>query len=180
MLVTIVGLLLFFLMGVAALPLPKVRQMVITFTARAGLSALLAAVAGCGTLFVRPDAVPEVAKPYAVHLSNEILQLVPEPAAALPGIPWLVLAAVIVALALPVLSMLEFAARVMGHTAMVQALRKELRTVAQAIDRRLAVLPESPPTLTQELAAAAAAMRSVSGDPKPTATPKPKLVADLL
>jgi len=182
MILTIVGVLLFLLMAVAALPLPKVRQAVLTFAARAGLSGVLAAVAACGTLFVKPNAVPELAQPYAQHVTFEIARLLPEPAAALPGIPWLVLAAVIVALSLPVLSLVEFAARVMGQTAVVQALRKELRAVARGIDQRLATLPDGQPALTSELAAAAEAMRTVSGDPKPAGNHphRPKLVLDLL
>jgi len=178
---TVLGLGLLVFLAVAALPLPRVRQAILTFVARAGQAAVLATVAACGTLFVHPDAAPPALAPYLDRLATEVRQLLPDPASTWPGVPWLVVAAVVVSLALPVLSLLEFAARVMGQTAMIQALRKELRHAADALDRRLTGLGVAPPAeSTSEVAAAADAMRAVAGEPRKDRPTAPKLVRDLL
>ncbi|MBA4063626.1 MAG: hypothetical protein C0501_07920 [Isosphaera sp.] len=179
---TALGLGLLVLLAVVALPHPRVRQAVLGFAARAGQAAVLAAVAACGTLFVRPDAAPPAVAPYADRLAAEVRRLLPDPAADWPGVPWLVVAAAVVALALPVISVLEFAARVMGQTAVIQSLRKELRRAADALDRRLAGLSDAPPPadVTSEVAAAADAMRAVAGGPRKDRPAAPRLVRDLL
>lgn len=182
MLLTAVGLGLFALLAVAALPLPRVRQATLTFAARAGQSAVLAVVAACGTLFVLPDSTPTPLAPYADRVVSDVRQFLPGLVDALPGAAWLIVAAAVVVVSLPVLSLVEFAARVMGQTAVVQALRKELRLAADALDRRLAgITPPPPPDLISELVNAADAMRAVSGEPRQgRPATEQKLVRDLL
>jgi hypothetical protein len=173
------GLLAFLI--IAALPLPKVRQAILAFAARAGQAGLVAAVAACGTFFVRPDSVPSTFTPYSSKLIADVHRFIPEIVDALPGTPFLILAAILVALSLPVLALVEFAARIMGHTAMIKAFRKEVRAAADALDRRLAGMTALPsPELTTELEAAANALRTATGEPRTPRTGPPKLVRDLL
>jgi hypothetical protein len=182
MLSTVLGLALLVLLIGAALPVPRLRQAVLTFTARAAQSAVLAAVAVCGTLFVQPEATPAWATPHAAPVLDAVRAALPASLAALPGLPWLALAVLIVAAGLPVLSVVDFAARVAAQTAAVQTLRRELRFAADVLDRKLARLTEPPPPAiaAAEVAAAADAMRAVAGDPQPPRVARPLYVRDLL
>ena len=178
---TALGLGFFVLLATVVLPLARVRQATLAFAARAGQATALAVVAACGTLFVRPDAVPTPTASLADRLADGIRDQLPDVLSDWPGIPWLVVAVAVVIVALPVVSVLDFAARVTGHTAAIQALRKDLRAAAAVIDQRLSALVGlADPTVTTELAAAAEAVRVVAGGPKTTPMVRAKLVRDLI
>ena len=179
-LVAIGGSLVLLAIALLILPLHAARQAVFRFALAAAQSAVLALVAMCGTFFVRPSTVPEAAAPKVDPYLAMIRDWLPEPFTGMPGLPWLIVALTLLAFALPLLSLLEFAVRVVGQTATIQALRRELRILAKAIDNKLAS-DDSPKTQQViELVAASEALHEIAGSKPTPRTPTAKLVKDLM
>jgi hypothetical protein len=177
---TVLGFALLLLLGVAILPVPRVRRWLLTGMARLGQAVVLGFLGACGTFFVKPQAAPDWLSVDALTLLEGTLGLAPDTAS---GWPWLVLAVLVVGISLPVLLVVELAVSLSSQTAQVQALRQEVHQAAAWIDGRLAGLGASGPAysaLLNEAAAASEALRSAghAGNQSPS-DPAP-LVLDLL
>jgi len=176
MLVPILGLALVSMLALVVLPVPRVRQFLLTAATRFGQTGLLALLAACGTFLVTPDAAPAWTKPLLAPVVQMTESAFGAPAPA--GLPWLTLAVFVVAAVLPVLIALELAIGVTRQTRVVNELRADLRTATEWVDTRLFALGLSRTPMPQatESAAAAEAFRDKgkkSGDNGP-------LVIDLM
>jgi len=180
MLSTVLGFALLMLLAVVVLPVPRVRRLLLTGTARLGQAVVLAFLGACGTFLVQPQSAPDWLILAAHPLLEGTLGMQPDAAS---GLPWLVLAVLAVGVSLPVLLVVELALSLSSQTAQVQALRKEIRQAAAWVDSRLAlqgVTGPAYPALPNEAAAAAEALRSAGhGDKQIPSAPVP-LVLDLL
>jgi hypothetical protein len=127
----VLGLGLLALLGIAVLPVPRVRRLLLTGLVRLGQAITLAFLGACGTFFVQPQDAPGWASP----LIEGTLEYLPTDTA--PGVPWLAVAVAAVAVALPMLILVELAANISGQKALVQSLRKEVRGAARWLDARL-------------------------------------------
>ena len=177
---TVFGLGLLIVLAVLVLPVPRVRRWLLTVAARLGQAVILAGLGACGTFFVQPRAAPQCLTLAARPLFDDLLML---PLDNDSGLPWLVLAVLVVAVSLPVLLAVEWALSLSIQTAQLQALRRELRRLAVWIENRLAAFGMTSaglPPLANECAAASEALRSAGqSDKQLSPTPVP-LVLDLL
>lgn len=180
MLSTVLGLAFLSLMAAAVLPVPRVRQLLLTAGARLGQAMLLAFLGACGTFFVQPQTAPEWLTLAASPLLEESLGLSLDGAS---GLPWLVLAVVVVGVHLPILIIIELAITLSRQAALVQSLRTEIQQAASWVDSRLERLGFSGPaypTMPSETAAATEALRSASQSANQAPERPAPLVLDLL
>ena len=160
---TVSGFLVLLVAGVAVLPVPRVRRLLLTAATRLGQAVLLAFLGACGTFFVQPDIAPAWLASTLAPLLEGIRGAVPDLGPASRGLPWLLLAVSAVLIALPVLIALELAVGLSRQTSLVHALHKELRLAAAWIDGRLFALGlGDPPPISREANAAAEVFRTAS------------------
>jgi hypothetical protein len=177
---TVLGFAVLMLLVVAVLPVPRVRQWLLSASARLGRGVVLACLGACGTFFADPRAAPEWLTAALAPLVHCTLGLSLD---AGSGLPWLLLAVAAVAVALPVLMAVELGLNLAAQTAQVQSLRKEMRQAAAWVDARLAAIgivePPYPP-LPSEAAAAVEALRAAGKAEKAEPATGASLVMDYL
>ena len=78
MLATIAGLLIFALLGVAVLPVPKVRRFLLLAVTRIGQAGTLATLGLCATCFVRADEPPNTLTQAMSPLTQGIVDTGPQ------------------------------------------------------------------------------------------------------
>lgn len=150
---------LFALLALLALPSVRLRQALLFLLQRGGHLATLAGVAACGLFALRPSLTPGA-------LCELSLTIAP---ANHPGLAWLVMAAVLVALALPLLAHLEYARELAAQAAHLRALRQGFAAPTNAT---------AVPTLSRTPAAKGAS--AGEGLRAPAGTAPGKLIKDLL
>lgn len=156
----------FALLALAALPLAGPRRAVLVVLYRGGQLATLAGVAACGLFAYRTDLAPEALR----HL------LAGTAPTSYPEVAWLVKAALLLLVALPLLAHLEYARELAPHASFVRELRQTMR----ALTAPGGPIEEGPRPPLGEAAAAVEAMRASAGTARTSAPTPRKLVKDLL
>jgi hypothetical protein len=133
-----IGLLL--VLTIAVLPVPRVRRLLLTASARLGQATLLAFLGACGTFFIHPEAAPSWLQITFSPVLEGMNRLTPASLNTLPGLPWLVLAILAVGVGLPLLIVIELAASLAKQSALVGTLGRDLCAAAGWFDRRLSAL----------------------------------------
>ncbi len=133
MLFTIVGSGLFVVLGLASLPLPAVRQALLMLMHRLLHLGVFALTLACAVLFFLPaEQVPSTIQSAARPL-GELLDLVWPASWDCPGRLWLVLALTLGCVLLPILTLIDCAARFARHARWVE--KQERREKSQAASK---------------------------------------------
>lgn len=144
---------------------------------------VILAVFAAAMFFFLPDLTPGFLAQWVDMLPNSLTPALPEPR---PGLVWLPVAGLVVAIALPVLAMVDFAKRLAGLTSMVQRLLSEIRTMAREMESTLAAserattasAPADPQRLG-DVKAAVQTMSAIAGN-NPPARNRKRPLADFL
>jgi hypothetical protein len=180
MFINSLALVLFLLMMLVTLPNARVRFGVLTVMHRLLHLGVMAVIALCGTFFFWPDLVPGPVADIAELMAVTLADFVPSVRDQHEGFVWLVLAAMVLAVSLPVLVHVDYSRRLTGHSALISRFRRELLASARSLERRLTqpsdgAINVKPPA--GEVTAAVEALRSLADSPEPT---RPRLVKDYL
>ncbi len=176
----VLGLGLVALLMVAVVPAPRVHRMLLTGLNRLVQAASLAFLGACGTFFIKPEAAPDWLRHTAQPLLEHTVGTWPDPGS---GWPWLVVAALVVGVALPMMLLVELAINLSRMTSLVEGLRKEIRHAATWLDCRLAAFGASGlsyQSMPSETAAASAALRGAGQSTTPKPVDPTPLVLDLI
>jgi hypothetical protein len=122
----VLGFGLLAMLAAAVLPVPRVRRLLLTGSARLVQGAALAFLGACAAFFVCPDAAPAWVRDVLAPVLEGTRGLLPAPGGAPSGWPWLAVAALAVGVSLPFLIAVELAAGLSTQSALVLSLRKEL------------------------------------------------------
>jgi len=133
---TIVGVVLLSLLALLVLPVPRVRRLLLTAASRFSQAALLGGLGACGAFLVQPNAAPDWTRVLLDPATAMAGSVWPDPTVP-PGLPWLVLAVVVVVVSLPLLIALDLALSLTQQADLVHSFRKELRFAASWLDTRL-------------------------------------------
>jgi hypothetical protein len=179
----IVGGFVFGVLFLTCWPSARLQRVFLAFLQQGMHWTAMAVVLGSAALFFRPDWAPEPLERWAdlgARGLNDILPGLPR------GAVWLLLAGLVVVVALPVLTFVDYARRLAGHSAMVQRLHAEIGSTARDIEAGLpSPDPDGPETaaanlrLPRSLKSAVKTMSAIAeGEPPPRTQRRP--VSDFL
>lgn len=139
---SIVGFLAFVFVAIPILPWPGMRYRAIGLLHRVLHLGALGAVLAAGVFFFAPNSAPEAVVVSLEPVSNRLAQILPM---GHPGLEWLPMAAMFVAVSLPVLALVDFAQRLSFQTALVRRLLGDIRESARSLERSISEETESQP-----------------------------------
>ena len=124
--------LLIFLLHLCSLPFPRVRLQIINVQYVLFVTTMFLVQIVCCLFFVRPDTIPEVATTMLAPLTSQI-------SAWLPGSPvglaWLVVSATLVAIMLPIASLLDGARKIAQQSYLTKVCYQQLSDQARLLIR---------------------------------------------
>jgi hypothetical protein len=126
--ITLLGLVLFVLLALPVFPVPRVRYIALGVLHRLTQLLVLTAVAACAVFFLFPNLVSAWLSAILQPVLARLEQIIPE---GRPEWIWLPIAAMIVAVSVPVLSMMDFARRLTSLTSLVRRLLGDIRDTAR-------------------------------------------------
>ncbi len=129
------------LLGVALVPLERVRRFALTTLQFALHGGAFAALLACGGFALRPELVPNNLKNYSAGWHAELRELVPHLA---PGAEWIALGLVLTVVAIPLLELVSFARQIVGYRSAFHRWIRELGRMGNDL-REMAADPQATP-----------------------------------
>jgi hypothetical protein len=178
---TFITLLVLVALALLGLPLARMRQLTLTAIHNLLQIALWTVVVGAGVLSFWPGLEPERLSSAVEPLATSYQSVAPP---GMHGYFWLGVAVAFAAVALPILTHLEYARRIAEHTASLARLGRELREMRRALHATQAAASTDPHAGEEVAAAISAAdaleaMQWLTGA-GPTPPPRKRRVKDYL